>query len=112
MEKLTKKQLKHLRKLAGKAYERELSARLEELREKFDLWVSGEINAWQISDLIHEFHDGDSRELYKFYNYGKDYAFQVARAVRYGYLSMNDIEASCRGHVQYFINNIVHEDIE
>lgn len=104
MEKLSKKQQAHLRVLAGRAYENELSKCLMVLDEQFGKWKSGKINVWQLSDLIHQFHDGDSRELYKYYVYGKDHPLQVAYAIRNGYLSMEDVEESCRGFVQYLID--------
>ena len=104
MEKLSKKQRAHLRELAGRAYEIELSKCLMDLNEQFEKWKSGKINVWQLSDLIHQFHDGDSRELYKYYVYGKDYLLQIAYAIRNGHLSMEDVEESCRGFVQYLID--------
>lgn len=104
MEKLSKKQRSHLRKLAGRAYETELSKRLAVLHEQFEKWKSKKISVWELSGLIHRFHDGDSRELYKFYVYGDDYPYQVAYAIRNGHLSMEDVEDSCRRHVQYFLD--------
>jgi hypothetical protein len=104
MEKLSKRQTKHLRMLAGKAYEAELSSRLVTLHEQFEKWKSGQITVWDLSDLIHAFHDGDSRDLYKFYVYGKDCEYQVACAIKNGHLSMKDVEESCRDHVQYLLD--------
>jgi hypothetical protein len=109
-EKLSKKQLKHLRKLADKAYETEISKRLEVLHEQFKKWKSEKISVWELSDLIHQFHDGDSRELYRFYVYGKNYSYQVACAIHNGHLSMEDVEESCRSHVQYLIDGFLHEE--
>ena len=110
MKKLSKKQNKHLRNLAGEAYERELSFHLDDLRKKFDEWKIGQINVWELSDLIHKFHDGKSRDLYKFYVYGRDYPYQVAYAVQNDYISMEDVEESCREHVQYLIDNLFHKE--
>ena len=88
MDKLSIKQIKHLRKLAGRAYEAELSKHLMILDKRFEEWKAGIISAWDLSDLIHEFHDKDYSELYKFYVYGKDYHVQVAHAIQNGYLSI------------------------
>ena len=82
------------------------------LSDRFDQWKAGSITVWELSDLIHEFHDGDSREMYKFYVYGKNHEYQVAHAIHNGYLSMDDVEESCRGYVQYFIDSRFEEDNE
>lgn len=104
MEKISKKQRAHLRELAGRAYEIELSKCLMVLDEQFEKWKSGKMDVWQLSDLIHQFHDGDSRELYKYYVFGKDYPLQIAHAIRNGCLSIEDVEESCRGFVQYLMD--------
>jgi hypothetical protein len=106
MEKLSKKQNKHLRELAGRAYEIELSKKLAGLHEQFEEWKAGTISVWDLSDLIHAFHDKDAREIYKFYVYGKKYQVQVAHAIHSGHLSIEDVEESCRRHVLYYVDNL------
>jgi hypothetical protein len=56
-----------LRELAGVAYTRELSAELAKLESDFVQWRSGEVNPFELSDRIHRFHDGISRDLYVLY---------------------------------------------
>ena len=56
-----------LRELAGVAYARELSAELAKLERDFVQWRSGEIDPFELSDRIHRFHDGISRDLYVLY---------------------------------------------
>ena len=90
--------------LSGKAHEAELSSHLETLHGQFERWKSGQITVWDLSDLIHAFHDGDSRDLYTFYVYGKNYGYQVACAIKNGHLSMKDVEESCRDHIQYLLD--------
>jgi hypothetical protein len=58
---------KKLRELAGLAYRRELAAELAKLEAKFARWRSGDIDPFELSDEIHRFHDGVSRELYNLY---------------------------------------------
>jgi hypothetical protein len=53
-----------LRELAGVAYTRELSAELAKLEGDFGQWRSGEIDPFELSDRIHRFHDGISRDLW------------------------------------------------
>lgn len=57
-----------LRELAGVAYKRELGAALSKLEEEFARWRSGEIDPFELSDRIHRFHEGESRDLYAIYN--------------------------------------------
>jgi len=62
------KRLKRLvREWAAVAHDRELSKALLELHAHFDRWKRGEITAWDLNDLIHRFHDGASREIWKTY---------------------------------------------
>lgn len=69
----TKKQRRELRELQGRAWERELGGALQELRRDFELWEKGEISVFELSDRIHEFHNGRSRELYKLYSGSRDH---------------------------------------
>jgi hypothetical protein len=50
------------------AYQRDLDKELTKLKARFDNWQTKKIDCFELSDLIHEFHDGVSRELWKFYN--------------------------------------------
>ncbi len=63
----SKSERAQLRKLAGTAWEAELCAALKELRGDFQRWEAKFINAFELTDKIHEFHNGISRELYKRY---------------------------------------------
>jgi hypothetical protein len=56
-----------LRDLAGLAYRRELGNELAKLEMDFTRWRSGEIDPFELSDRIHRFHDGVSRDLYVTY---------------------------------------------
>jgi hypothetical protein len=106
MERPTRAQRKLLQTLAEKAYDLELSKLLKELRGKFDQWESGDITAWDLSDAIHEHHEGGGRELYQFYTAGQHYGYQVAHAIQGGYLTMDDVDETCRDRVQYFLDHL------
>jgi hypothetical protein len=56
-----------VREWAAVAHERELGQALLGLRSHFDEWQRGEIAAVDLSDLIHQFHQGASREIWKRY---------------------------------------------
>lgn len=53
-----------LRELAAKAHEEELRRALTPLAKAFDRWSRGEVDSFELSDLIHEFHQGPSRDLF------------------------------------------------
>ena len=56
-----------VREWAAIAHDRELGHALRELRTQFDRWQRGEIAAAHLNDLIHQFHQGASREIWKKY---------------------------------------------
>ena len=66
----TKLERKELRRLAGVAYERELAKALESLEEDFKRWRKNKISAFELSELIHKFHNGVARDLWSFYTAG------------------------------------------
>jgi hypothetical protein len=56
-----------VREWAAIAHDRELGRALLVLRMQFDRWERGEIAAAELNDLIHQFHQGASREIWKRY---------------------------------------------
>lgn len=88
---LSKQMRKKLRELCKIAYARELNHHLEQLGQKFDEWRNKGIDCWDLNDLIHEFHDGTSRNLYKVYQYTQDEGYLVSRAVQLGFLQKDEL---------------------
>jgi hypothetical protein len=76
----TKANRKRLRELSAVAHVRELSAELAKVEEDFARWRRGEIDPFELSDRIHRFHDGASRDIYVAYRDSRPYQ-SVARAV-------------------------------
>ncbi|MCL5261469.1 MAG: hypothetical protein M1561_07380 [Gammaproteobacteria bacterium] len=73
---------KQLCELSGVAYKRELDSALSDLHKLFEAWQQNKINCWDLSDAIHKFHDGISRDLYKQYVMsGSHYSLPVAYAL-------------------------------
>jgi hypothetical protein len=66
-DRFTRRERAALRELAATAHERELETALTELYEKFGTWGGEGISAFELNDEIHKFHDGISRELYRYY---------------------------------------------
>ena len=79
-----------LRELAGVAYERELGAELSKLESEFARWRRGEIDPFELSERIHRFHDGISRDLYVLYGRLSP-SHSVARAVAFQVLQEAEV---------------------
>ena len=78
-----------LRKLAGTAYQRELDQELRGLSAWFTRWEASEVDCFELSDKIHEFHDGAARRLYVMYERLKPNV-AVGRAIALGLLSSEE----------------------
>ncbi len=89
----TKLELKELRRLAGLAYERELTKALESLEENFRQWRKDKITAFELSELIHKFHNGIARDLWSFYTGGYTEMI-VAQAITKGIILKTEISHS------------------
>ncbi len=86
---LTKIQRRRIRELAGTAYERELSRELTAIEDQFGRWRRGEIDAHEVNDQIHAFHQGPHRNLFLMYTGGAiDWA--VASAIARGILTEDE----------------------
>jgi len=96
---------KTLRQLAETAWKRELGSHLAELGKKFDEWRDGTINAFELSDLIHEFHQKPSRRVWGIYT-GLKPDELVARAVAFGFLREDEVPeevlALLRPQIEFF----------
>jgi|GEM_PF-387811 len=60
---------KAMRELVTRAYERELGKALSDLEASFRIWREGTITCFRLNDLIHDHHDGVSRDLWKKYGF-------------------------------------------
>jgi hypothetical protein len=88
----TKLEKKELRKLAGLAYERELAKALGSLEEDFKRWRKNKISAFELSELIHKFHNGIARDLWSFHTTGPA-ELNVKHAIIKGVILNNEISA-------------------
>lgn len=84
-----------LRQLASEAWEAELTDALDELFERFCIWADNGISAMDLSEEIHQFHNGVSRELYKIYATLPPH-LAVTRAIAMGILSAELLDQSLR----------------
>ena len=92
---LTKTERKRARAIVEAAWEAELSQELEDLAGLFGDWRKQHLNAHQLADAIHDFHDGPSRSLFSFYR-----TFPMpelaARAIAFRLVAPEAVPASLR----------------
>ena len=68
MQEYPKKIKKLIREFAAEAHERELHRELTKLDRRFAEWRNGQLGSGELSDEIHQYETGPSRELFKRYN--------------------------------------------
>ena len=85
----TKAQRRRVRELARIAYERDLSQELVRLEGEFQRWRSREIDSFGLSEAIHRFHQGPSRELFTRYD-DSSLEWAVAHAIHRGVVSAEE----------------------
>jgi len=95
--KITKKMRKQLRELAWTAYRREMDRALNGLYDNFLQWKTKKIDEFDMNELIHKFHDGISRDLWKRYvGYPGKPEFLTADALSRGILTDEDVPGELR----------------
>ncbi len=80
-----------LRSLSQVAHEAELRRALSQLSHYFDRWKAAEIDSFELSDRIHEFHNGLNREIWLRYNSRVDLRVLVRYAVTEGLINEDSI---------------------
>ncbi len=98
-DELTKRQRKHIREMAGVAYEREMGAALDKLLASFQKWKRGGISLFDLDEDIHQYHNGTARELYKQYATG-DPDMAVMFALAKGILKIEELNEDCHSFYQ------------
>ena len=92
MKEYTKSIRKELRMLNGLAHERYLDRALGELQQQFARWESKEIDGFELKEAIHQFHNGESRELYNYFIGNQDLnGSKVAKAIAEGVISRTEL---------------------
>ncbi len=81
---------RELRRLAGLGHERELTLALKRLEESFQLWREGKLEPYELNELIHDYHQGEQREIWARYKRGNEVP-TVARAIALGLLEKEEL---------------------
>ena len=105
MPELSKKIRKELRKLSDKAYKNQLDHELSILAKSFNDWENKRIDCFELSDRIHQFHDGSARDLWKRYNYSKDYLYLVAVAIVEGHIQESEVSEDALKELKRIIDS-------
>ena len=79
-----------LREHVRLAHEEELRRALLPLANDFDRWRGGELGSGELSERIHDFHQGPAREIWKTYNYGSP-DLTLAYAINTGVLQRESL---------------------
>ena len=99
MKEYSRTEKRRLRELAEIAYERELKKSLTVLAATFDQWKSSKITSLELSQLLHEFDRGESRDLWSMYD-TPEHDMVVARALVKGILTNKDVGEELAGVLQ------------
>jgi hypothetical protein len=97
------KRLKRLlREYAGRAHEAELHQALVPLADAFKRWERGELDSFELNELIHRFHQGPSREIYVRY-VSRDFEPALAHAIATGLIDRTAVPAELLDHLARLI---------
>ena len=102
MPDIPKKLKRLLREWAARAHEAELHQALVPLSEAFKRWERGELDSFELSDLIHRFHQGASREAYVRY-VSRDAGPALAHAIATGLIDRTAMPAELLDHLARLI---------
>ena len=98
MEDTPKHVKRALRELVAAAHEEELRRALVPLRTQFDRWARGELSSVELTDNIHQFYQGQARELFARYNSGLLDA-AVAYAIVSGFVHASNVPPGVLSHL-------------
>ena len=102
MQEVPKRIKRLVREWAAIAHDRELRKALDELRVQFDRLERGDIDAFELNNLVHRFHQDTSREIWKRYT-TTHLEPAVASAVAAGVLCKDELPAELAQHIAALI---------
>ena len=98
MQEIPKRIKRMIREWSGVAHERDLRDALKELRAQFDRWERGEIDSFELNEIVHKHHDGASREIWKRYA-TSHLSPAVASAIAAGVLRTDELPSELVQHL-------------
>lgn len=107
MREYSKQIRKQLKETLGKAYAIQMDSLLLKLSKQFDSWKANKISCWDLTDSIHNFHQGPSRKLFDFYNTkGVDPAYLIATLIVRNVIELDDVPHEARSTVEQCVELI------
>jgi len=103
---LTKTQKKRLREIVEECYLDALDDALAILYEDFQKWGGGQINAFELDERIHYYHQNTARELFNMFN-GGDVVLGIIFALRTGTISIEALDSD----LQPLFDNVCTADV-
>ena len=100
-----------LREFAVAAHEEELRRTLIPLADAFERWSRGEADSFELSDLIHAFHQGQSRDLFVRYT-RRPHGPAVAYAIATGIIDRRDVPDELLEHLARTLEFYAHTSSE
>ena len=100
MREYPKPVMKLIRQYARQAHEEELRRALESLAQKFVEWQAGSVSSGELTEVIHGFQSGPSRDLFKLYNDPAPLDLAVAHAITTGVLDEKEIDKAVLSHLE------------
>ena len=104
----TKLERRRVRELAALAWDRQLRSELAKIGDAITNMIEQQSSPHEVNDLIRDFHDGISRELFNRFSGNKPW-FQVCHAHKDGVLTDDDIAGDSeriRNRINEFAANL------
>ena len=108
MQEIPKRIKRQVREWAGIAHDRDLRKGFGELRVQFGRWERGEIDSFELNELVHRFHQETSREIWKRYA-TTHLEPAVASAVAVGVLRKEELPSDLLQHIAALIEFYEHD---
>jgi hypothetical protein len=108
MSEVSKPMKRLVREWAGIAHERDLRKALDELGHAFDRMERGEISPFELNDMVHRYHQDESREIWKRYA-TTHLEPAVAGAIVAGVLKREELPPALVEHVAKLIEFYEHD---
>lgn len=99
-----------LREFAARAHEEELRRALATLAKGFERWARREIDGFELSDLVHEFHQGPSRDLFLRYS-TRPHDSAVAYAIVAGIIDRREVPEELLQHLALALEYYAREEL-
>ena len=96
MAEMTESQIRHLKGLAERAHEKELTFELTRLYGKFEKWREDKLSLWELNEILRQFHNDTASEIYKTYVLVNDPRNAVAKAIVNNILTLAEVDEDCR----------------